>query len=167
MRYIVISILFSVVSFAQKKSNLSQEVWVDSVYNQLSFDEKVGQLFMVAAYSNKDEAHNKSIDKLVEEYKIGGLIFFQGGPVRQAKLTNRFQSKSKIPLFIGIDAEWGLGMRLDSTYRYPWNMTLGAIQDLKLIEQSNNPLHGIKLEMILNSLIVPNYLMLFSSVTYL
>ena len=138
MRYILIFILFSVVSFAQKKSNLSQEVWVDSVYNQLSFDEKVGQLFMVAAYSNKDEAHNKSIDKLVEENKIGGLIFFQGGPVRQAKLTNRYQAKSKVPMFIGIDAEWGLSMRLDSTYRYPWNMTLGAVQDMKLIEKAGN-----------------------------
>jgi len=119
-------------------SNLSQEVWVDSVYNQLSFDEKVGQLFMVAAYSNKDEAHNKSIDRLIEENKIGGLIFFQGGPVRQAKLTNRYQAKSKVPLFIGIDAEWGLSMRLDSTYRYPWNMTLGAVQDMKLIEKTGN-----------------------------
>lgn len=138
MRYILIFILFSVVSVAQKKSNLSQEVWVDSVYNQLSFDEKVGQLFMVAAYSNKDEAHNKSIDKLVEENKIGGLIFFQGGPVRQAKLTNRYQAKSKVPMFIGIDAEWGLSMRLDSTYRYPWNMTLGAVQDMKLIEKAGN-----------------------------
>ena len=85
MRYIFIFILFSVVSFAQKKSNLSQEVWVDSVYNQLSFEERVGQLFMVAAYSNKDEAHNKSIDKLVEENKIGGLIFFFFFSVRQAK----------------------------------------------------------------------------------
>lgn len=138
MRYIFIFILFSVFSFAQKKSNLSQEVWVDSVYNQLSFEERVGQLFMVAAYSNKDEAHNKSIDKLVEENKIGGLIFFQGGPVRQAKLTNRYQSKSKVPMFIGIDAEWGLSMRLDSTYRYPWNMTLGAVQDMKLIEKAGN-----------------------------
>ena len=138
MRYIFIFILFSVVSFAQKKSNLSQEFWVDSVYNQLSFEERVGQLFMVAAYSNKDEAHNKSIDKLVEENKIGGLIFFQGGPVRQAKLTNRYQAKSKVPMFIGIDAEWGLSMRLDSTYRYPWNMTLGAIQDMKLIEKAGN-----------------------------
>jgi len=138
MRYIFIFILFSVVSVAQKKSNLSQEVWVDSVYNQLSFDEKVGQLFMVAAYSNKDEAHNKSIDKLVEENKIGGLIFFQGGPMRQAKLTNRYQAKSKVPMFIGIDAEWGLSMRLDSTYRYPWNMTLGAVQDMKLIEKAGN-----------------------------
>lgn len=138
MRYTLVFILFSVVSFGQKKSNLSQEVWVDSVYNQLSFDEKVGQLFMVAAYSNKDEAHNKSIDRLIEENKIGGLIFFQGGPVRQAKLTNRYQAKSKVPLFIGIDAEWGLSMRLDSTYRYPWNMTLGAVQDMKLIEKTGN-----------------------------
>ncbi|MEO8516061.1 MAG: glycoside hydrolase family 3 N-terminal domain-containing protein [Flavobacterium sp.] len=112
----------------------AEEKWVDSIYSNMTFDEKLGQLFMVAAYSNKDTVHFNAIDKLVTDYKVGGLIFFQGGPVRQAKLTNRFQSKSKIPLFIGNDAEWGLSMRLDSTYRYPWNMTLGAIQDMKLIE---------------------------------
>jgi beta-glucosidase-like glycosyl hydrolase/CubicO group peptidase (beta-lactamase class C family) len=109
--------------------------WVDSVYAAMNLDERLGQLFMLAAYSNKDSLHIKAIDKLIQENKIGGLIFFQGGPVRQANLTNRFQSKSKIPLFIGNDAEWGLNMRLDSTARYPWNMTLGAIQDLKLIEK--------------------------------
>nr|WP_315232771.1 glycoside hydrolase family 3 N-terminal domain-containing protein [uncultured Flavobacterium sp.] len=109
--------------------------WVDSVYNAMTLEEKFGQLFMVAAYSNKDTVHFKGIDKLIQESKIGGLIFFQGGPVRQVKLSNRFQSKSKIPLFIGSDAEWGLSMRLDSTYRYPWNMTLGAIQDMKLLER--------------------------------
>jgi beta-N-acetylhexosaminidase len=113
-----------------------EDFWVDSIYNQMSFEEKVGQLFMVAAYSNKDAAHVAEIEKLVTDYKIGGLIFFQGGPMRQAKLTNRYQSKAKVPLFIGIDAEWGLNMRLDSTYKYPWNMTLGAIQDLKLIEKA-------------------------------
>ena len=79
--------------------------------------------------------HFKTIEKLVSDYKIGGVIFFQGGPVRQANLTNRFQKKSKVPLFVGIDAEWGLSMRLDSTYRFPWNMTLGAIRDLKLLEK--------------------------------
>jgi len=113
----------------------SEKKWVDSIYNGLSFQERVGQLFMVAAYSNKDSTHVRGVDKLITDYKIGGLIFFQGGPVRQAKLTNRFQKKSKIPLFIGIDGEWGLSMRLDSTYRYPWNMTLGAVQDMKLIEK--------------------------------
>lgn len=114
---------------------VKENVWVDSVYNSLTFEERIGQLFMVAAYSNKDSAHTNSLERLIKEYKIGGLIFFQGGPVRQARLTNRYQSISKTPMFIGIDAEWGLSMRLDSVLRFPWNMTLGAIQDLKMIER--------------------------------
>ncbi|SHF16177.1 beta-glucosidase [Flavobacterium fontis] len=109
--------------------------WADSVYNQMTLKERIGQLFMVAAYSNKDSAHVNSLDRLIKNESIGGLIFFQGGPVRQAKLTNRFQKQSKIPLFIGIDAEWGLNMRLDSTYKYPWNMTLGAVKDYALLEE--------------------------------
>lgn len=116
----------------------TQKQWVDSVYNQMSIDEKIGQLFMVAAYSNKNEDHARNIDSLIINQKIGGVIFFQGGPVRQANLTNRFQTKTKVPLFIGIDAEWGLAMRLDSTYAFPWNMTLGAIEDLHLIEEAGN-----------------------------
>lgn len=112
--------------------------WVDSIYNSMSLEEKLGQLFMVAAYSNKDANHINTIDKLIAENKIGGLIFFQGGPIRQAKLANRYQSKSKLPLFIGNDAEWGLSMRLDSTYSYPYNMTLGAVQDMDLIQKMGN-----------------------------
>ncbi|MGO4820557.1 MULTISPECIES: glycoside hydrolase family 3 N-terminal domain-containing protein [unclassified Flavobacterium] len=109
--------------------------WVDNLYRSMTIDEKIGQLFMIAAYSNKEETHQKATEKLVTDYKVGGIIFFQGGPVRQALLTNRYQANSKVPLFIAIDGEWGLNMRIDSTYRYPWNMTLGAIQDLKLIEK--------------------------------
>ncbi len=109
--------------------------WVDSIYNQMTFEEKVGQLFMVAAYSNKDTIHTNAIEKLIKDYKIGGLIFFQGGPGRQARLTNKYQSLSKVPLFIGIDAEWGMNMRLDSTFRYPFNMTLGAIKNLDLVQR--------------------------------
>jgi beta-N-acetylhexosaminidase len=124
----------SKVGFNLFDDSNSERKWVDSIFKSMTFEEKLGQLFMVAAYSNRDSIHFNAIDKLIKNYKIGGLIFFQGGPVRQAKLTNRFQANSKIPLFIGNDAEWGLNMRLDSTYRYPWNMTLGAIQDLKLIE---------------------------------
>lgn len=114
---------------------LIQNKWVDSVYQSLSLEEKIGQLFMVAAYSNKSETEHLKIEELITKHHIGGLIFFQGGPYRQAKLTNRFQNKAKVPLLIGIDAEWGLSMRLDSTYVYPWNMTLGAIKDNKLIER--------------------------------
>ncbi|WP_289665690.1 glycoside hydrolase family 3 N-terminal domain-containing protein [Flavobacterium panacagri] len=109
--------------------------WADSIYSQMTLDEKLGQLFFANAYSNKDSVHVNKVKELVSKYKIGGIIFFQGGPVRQAKLTNIYQSKAKVPLFIGLDAEWGLSMRLDSTYAYPWNMTLGAIQDLNLIEK--------------------------------
>jgi len=138
MKKIVFLLVISNLTFAQnpfqKPSELEQK-WVDSVYQSLSLPEKVGQLFMVAVYSNKNEAHIKAVEKLVTEQKVGGLIFFQGGPVRQANFTNLFQSKAKTPLFIGIDAEWGLAMRLDSTYRYPYNMTLGAVSDLKLIEK--------------------------------
>lgn len=107
--------------------------WADSVFTTLSLDEKIGQLFSVAAYSNKGEKHKQEILDLIQKYKIGGLTFFQGGPVRQAKLTNTFQAVSKIPLMIAIDGEWGLSMRLDSTIKYPWQMTLGAIQDDSLI----------------------------------
>jgi beta-glucosidase-like glycosyl hydrolase len=109
--------------------------WVDSIYNGMTTQEKVGQLFMVATYSNRDENHVDSIQKLIKDYNIGGLIFFQGGPVRQAKLTNMYQSMAKVPLLIGMDAEWGLNMRLDSTARFPYNMTLGAIKNDDLIKQ--------------------------------
>lgn len=107
--------------------------WADSVFQTLSSEERIAQLFMVAAYSNKDKTHLKEIKKLVEQYKIGGLIFFQGGPIRQAKLTNVYQSLAKVPLFVAIDAEWGLAMRLDSTTKFPRQMTLGAIQNDTLI----------------------------------
>ncbi|MDR0228674.1 MAG: serine hydrolase [Flavobacteriaceae bacterium] len=121
--------------FAQKGTGYAdKKAWTDSVYNSLSTEQRIGQLFMVAAYSNKNEAHFKSLDKLVQEQQVGGVIFFQGGPVRQAVLNNRLQALSKVPMMVGIDGEWGLSMRLDSTYRFPFNMTLGAVQDMSLIE---------------------------------
>lgn len=131
----IVCLLATQLSLAQKKIFTQQEKWVDSIYNNMSLTDKIGQLFMVAAYSNKDSVHNNSVEKLVTEQKVGGLIFFQGGPKRQAKLTNRYQAKAKVPLFIGIDAEWGLAMRIDSVQRFPWNMTLGAISNNKLIEK--------------------------------
>jgi beta-glucosidase-like glycosyl hydrolase/CubicO group peptidase (beta-lactamase class C family) len=109
--------------------------WVDSIYNKMTVQEKIGQLYMISAYSNKDSVHENKTKELIKEYNIGGVIFFQGGPGRQAKLTNQYQAVAKVPLFVAIDAEWGLSMRLDSTYVFPWNMTLGAIQDLSLIEK--------------------------------
>ncbi len=107
--------------------------WADSVIATLSLEEQLGQLFMVAAYSNKDEQHYKEINELVTQYHLGGLIFFQGGPVRQANLTNRYQDSAQVPLLIGIDGEWGLAMRLDSTIKYPRQMCLGATRNPELV----------------------------------
>jgi beta-glucosidase-like glycosyl hydrolase/CubicO group peptidase (beta-lactamase class C family) len=107
--------------------------WVDSTLKSMTIDEKIGQLFMVAAYSNKDQKHIDKISNLINKYHIGGLIFFQGGPVRQANQTNLYQKISITPLLIASDWEWGLAMRLDSTVRYPRQMMLGAIQDNNLI----------------------------------
>ena len=112
--------------------------WADSVLKTFSDRDKIAQLFMVAAYSNKDQKHVDDIKKLVSEYHIGGLIFFQGGPVRQAKLTNIYQQISPSPLFIAMDAEWGLSMRLDSTIRFPKQMTLGALPSDSLVYDMGN-----------------------------
>ncbi|MCB0794369.1 MAG: serine hydrolase [Flavobacteriales bacterium] len=103
--------------------------WADSVMATLDTGERIAQLMMVAAYSNKGADHVTEMERLISEYQIGGLIFFQGGPVRQAHLTNRYQSIARTPLLVGMDLEWGLAMRLDSTVRFPKQMTLGAIPD--------------------------------------
>lgn len=126
-------LLFIGVFQAYSQTTLSQKAWVDSVFESMTLEQRLGQLFMVAAYSNKNEEHSAKIDSLIVNYNLGGLIFFQGGPLRQAKLTNRYQALARIPLWIGMDAEWGLGMRLDSTISFPKQMTLGAIKDNDLI----------------------------------
>ncbi|MGL4596371.1 MAG: glycoside hydrolase family 3 protein, partial [Bacteroidia bacterium] len=107
--------------------------WADSLMKTMTPVQRLGQLFMVAAYSNKDAKHVKEISTLITQYKIGGLIFMQGGPVRQANLTNKYQKLSKTPLLIAMDAEWGLSMRLDSTPIFPRQMTLGAIRNDSLL----------------------------------
>ena len=109
--------------------------WADSVLLTLSDEERIAQLFVVTAYSNQGDAHKQQITDLIEDYKVGGLMFLQGGPVRQAKLTNYYQTITKTPLMIAMDAEWGVAMRLDSALSFPWPMTLGAIEDTNLIYQ--------------------------------
>ena len=112
-----------------------QKHWVDSVYRKLNKKEKIAQLFFIRAHTNLGKAYEDSVASLIKRAKVGGLVFFQGGPGRQEVLTRTYQSISKVPLLIAMDAEWGLGMRLDSTMSYPYQMTLGAIQDNRLIYQ--------------------------------
>jgi beta-N-acetylhexosaminidase len=133
-----ILLLTYLVAFSQERIRppffqYEKDHWVDSVFYSLSIDQKIGQLIMVPAYSNKGQSHIQQIIKYIKENKIGGVITMQGGPVRQANLVNKLQENSTVPLFIATDAEWGLGMRLDSTIKYPYNMTLGALTDDSLI----------------------------------
>lgn len=107
--------------------------WADSVFNSLTPDQRLGQLFMIAAFSNRDNKHTKELEQVIRTYNIGGLIWMQGGPVREGKLANYLQSIATTPLLYSMDAEWGLSMRLDSTFRYPRQMTLGAIKNDSLI----------------------------------
>lgn len=109
--------------------------WVEKTYQSLSQDEKLGQLFIVALYTNKDEAHINAVRNLVINDKIGGLILMQDDAAREINLVNEFQKKSKIPLMIGMDAEWGLFQRIATAHKFPWAMTLGAIQDKSLITE--------------------------------
>lgn len=113
---------------------LNQEKWVDSIYNNLTLDEKIGQLFFVQATS-KNKNNSEKILNNIKNFKIGGLIFSTGHPSIQANLTNKYQNASEIPLMISMDAEWGVGMRLDSVPKFPWNMSLGAIKNDLLIQK--------------------------------
>lgn len=142
MRILLFVCLFCTFIFANgqshplvTKDSLDQQKWVDSQYNTMTVEERIGQLFMVLVASNQDKSATDKIKMQIKEHAIGGIIFSNGGPVQQAQLTNTFQAASKIPLLIAMDAEWGLAMRLDSTYAFPWNMTLGAIQDSTVIER--------------------------------
>ena len=108
-------------------------VWVDSLMRALTPDQRAAQLFMVAAYSNRTRVDEDSISALIQQHGIGGIIFFQGGPGRQARLLNRYQSQSRVPLLVALDGEWGVGMRLDSVVKFPYQMSLGGETDTALL----------------------------------
>ena len=120
---IIVLNFIAVNAFAQKESYIqslnTRNRWVDSVYNHLSRKHKVAQLLFIRAHTNKGKAYEDSVARVIKDEQIGGLVFFQGGPGRQAALTNRYQKLADVPLLVSMDGEWGLGMRLDSTISYP------------------------------------------------
>lgn len=109
--------------------------WVDSVFHSLTPDQRIAQMFIIRAFSGKDSVYNDSLLKLIRKWNPGGVCFFKGGPGRQASLTNILQKNSQTPLLVSIDAEFGLGMRLDSVTSFPRAMTLGAMPDDSLIRE--------------------------------
>ena len=107
--------------------------WVDSVLKTLTPDQQIAQCIWVAGWSDKDVSHAVEMSNIIEKYGIGGVVFFQGTPEKQAELTNFYQKISRVPLLISTDAEWGIGMRLTGVEKFPYQMTLGAIQNDSLI----------------------------------
>jgi beta-N-acetylhexosaminidase len=107
--------------------------WVDSVLNTLTIDQQIAQCIWVAGYSNKDVSHEVEMSDAIKKYGIGGIVFFQGKAEKQAELTNYYQKISVVPLIISMDAEWGIGMRLDNVEKFPYQMTLGAIKNDSII----------------------------------
>ena len=110
--------------------------------DQLSLDQKIGQLFVVATVSDEERNtdfmkmqpyHLKQTDALtmIRDHHVGGIIFLGAStPNKQVAATNMFQKKSRIPLLIAQDAEWGLSMRhQEDVITYPRAMTLGALSD--------------------------------------
>lgn len=109
----------------------SEKKWVDSVYTSLTLEEKVSQLFI--NWVSPEQSDFNVIRKLVEEDKIGGLIFSIGTTNSHIEWLNKFQTIAKTPLLVAMDAEWGPSQRLTDVFAHPWNMTLGAIQDNSLV----------------------------------
>ena len=142
--FLILSLLFNEVTGQTSADPLLvlgdeyQMKWVDSVYSSMTLNQKVGQLFVVQAVSNKGISHKTKILDEITSNGVGGIIFSNGSAEKQVELTNLYQDMSNIPLLIGMDAEWGLSMRLDSTFSFPWNMTLGAISDNELIKNVGN-----------------------------
>ncbi|ODM50976.1 glycoside hydrolase family 3 protein [Elizabethkingia meningoseptica] len=138
--FLSLSVFISPQYCAQyQPKNLSQKdlekanKWVDQIYNSLTQDEKLGQLFITALYTNKDQNHINFVRQLVNREKIGGIILMQDNAAQEINLVNEFQGSSKVPLLIGMDAEWGLFQRIAAAHKFPWAITLGAIQDDKLV----------------------------------
>ena len=120
---------------AQVVPDKAEAKWVKKHFKALSLSEKIAQLMIIRAHSAWDEKQIDTIAQIIKKYNVGGLCFFQGGPIREAMQTNNYQSIAKTPLLITMDAEWGVGMRLDSVDMFPRQLLMGAISNDTLIYQ--------------------------------
>lgn len=133
MRRLYFSILFLLFAFVANAQS-DEDRWVDSVYNSLSAEQRVGQLINLRA-NLPNKPYFPEIQELIEKYNIGGVTFFRTDAVSLLNQANQWQSMAQTPLMVAIDGEWGLGMRLNDGISYPYQMTLGAIQNQELIAE--------------------------------
>jgi beta-glucosidase-like glycosyl hydrolase/CubicO group peptidase (beta-lactamase class C family) len=114
---------------------MAAEKWAVEKLRSMTLEEKIGQFFMVSAYSNQGEKHLSEVEQMVTQEKVGGIIFFQGEKDNLVSSIKRFQAVARIPLLISLDAEWGTNMRLFDGERFPYAYTLGAADDVVLSER--------------------------------
>ncbi len=117
---------------AQYQTTPAAKIWSDSVFKTLNNEERIAQLMVLRGSSITAKGvvyYDKEVNDLITKYNIGGVVLFQGPPVRQATIVNNYQRIAKTPLLICIDAEWGLGMRMDSVIPLNHQLMLGAVQD--------------------------------------
>jgi len=131
-------LLTTCFAIAQRSSRLSATAWVDSVFKTLSPDEKIAQLMVVRGSSfdpktKRPILFTEEVQEAVRKYNVGGICMFQGGPLAQANFINRMQSIARTPILMCIDAENGLGMRMDSVMPLPRQMMLGAMPDASIM----------------------------------
>lgn len=142
-RYYFLLLLMLSVAFTtahtQTETNLYKSTdkqqmkqWVDSVYSNLTLDEKIGQLFMPVV--DPSSSWRNRAASYVNNQKVGGILFSKGTLASQAEMTNYLQGIAKTPLFVSLDGEWGLSMRLTDAPKYPRNQIIGAISDEETIE---------------------------------
>lgn len=124
---------YSFTCFAPDQGNQFRDEWINTHFYSMTQDEKIAQLFMIEVRPRLGQAHLNQVMSTIKKHQVGGVIFFKGDPLQQAKLTNAFQDASKVPLMVAIDGEWGLAMRLSNTTSFPYQMGLGGIQDNRLI----------------------------------
>ncbi|MCL6524353.1 MAG: serine hydrolase [Thermoflavifilum sp.] len=107
--------------------------WADSVLHRMDTIHKIAQLMMIRVYNPPTPEQQAQITHLIRDTGVGGIVFFQGDAVQQALLTNNYQSISTVPLWVAIDGEWGLAMRLQGVEPFPKQLQLGALPDASLI----------------------------------
>ena len=131
------SLLLAGLTTQLQAQKMGEKKWIRKQVSALNMNEKIAQLMVLRAHSNWEQNKIDSISNLIKQYNVGGLCFFQGGPVRQAMQTNHYQAIAKTPLFITIDAEWGVGMRLDSVESFPRQLSMGAFASSNLATRNS------------------------------
>ncbi|MCM1320022.1 MAG: hypothetical protein NC217_06530 [Muribaculaceae bacterium] len=112
--------------------------WADSVISTMTHAELVGQVLMPASYANTDAATIEQLLRYCNELKVGSIAFHKGSMTSMRQIADTLNATATLPLFLGIDAENGLGMRLEGATIYPLNYQLTDSTQTQLYDYGHN-----------------------------